>query len=536
MPTRVFPEVWPTIGGAVCDWIEAYLVHGPGPVAGSPVELTPEEQRFIFQMYEVHPDAPCGKSYCDCRPGRFRYDWSIYCRLKGARKSELAAWLAHAELFGPCRFGGWDTDGYPIPVSIYELGGTADIPFAATAEDQAKDTSWSSFHYIAQHCAHAASLEVTKDRVTVRSGGAGNARVVTSSSIARDGGRPTFTVEEETHLWILPELRELDRVLDFNLAKLGSLDPHGLKVSTMYGVGEGSVFEMDHRRWEESPEDSGILLDIRSAPDGLNPRDEGDILAGIRAAKGDAVWLDDQKLFQRFKRQPEAAQRFWWNKRTVSEKRAVNPDDWQAMARTDREVLPGESICIGFDGSIHDDSTALIACCLSDGFQFPLLILHPDGTEEGVMELRAEVDRVLYDAAARYHLVRMYADPPFWSDQMARWVADFGSTVVVPWWTNRDLAMAWATHRWSTGIAEKSWSHSGDAEFSSQVINAHKRATRIVVDRDTGRYGWVPTKERLGSPRKVDAAVASVLAYEARYDSIRSGALTARRKRRVYAF
>jgi hypothetical protein len=541
-------DLWPSIGGVACDFIESELVHGPGPVSGKSIELTPEEQRFIFSMYEVHPAEPCGRKHCNCvvNVGKFRYEWAIYCRMKGSRKSELAAWLTHFELVGPCRFGGWDAAGNPVAVSIWEMGGTADIPFAATAEDQAKDTAWSSFHFVAERCSYAHTLDITKDKVTVRQNGAGNARVVTSSSIARDGGRPTFTVEEEAHLWVLPELVELDRVLDYNLAKLGSNDPHGLKVSTMFGVGDGSVLESDFKRWEEDP-DSGILLDIRSARDSvfdpeigkdrpLNPKVDADILLGIQDAKGDAYWLDEYRIFRRFKRSKDAAIRYWWNKRAVSEKRAIDPDDW-AAAESDRAIVPGEPICVGFDGSLYDDSTAVIVSCLSDGFQWPALIYYPDGTEEGVNALRNEVDRVIFDLSCRFKIVRMYCDPPHWGDQIARWQGDYGSSTVVSWWTNRDLAMSWATHRWAEGIATKTWHHAADDDFTKQVVNAHKRSTRIIVDKETGGYGWVPTKERQGSRNKVDACVASVLAYEARVDAIRGGAQNAKKRSgKVYAF
>lgn len=513
-------------------------MHGPGPVRGSPVSLTEEEVRFIFRMYEVHPPQPCGRLKCDCRAnvGKFRFEWNIYCRLKGSRKSELAAWIAHAELYGPCRFGGWDAYGDPVSVSLWELGGTADIPFAATAEDQARDTSWSSFLDIAGNCVHADRLDVTNFKVSVQSGGAGNARVVTSSSVARDGGRPTFTVEEETHLWILPELVELDRVLDFNLAKLGTNDPHGLQVSTMFGVGEMSVLERYYERVEDDP-DSGILLDIRSAPDGLDPKNDDDILTGIRAAKGDAEWLDEYRLFRRFKRNPQASRRFWWNQRAVSEKRVVDPDDWRTCG-VERALVPGERITLGFDGSLYDDSTALVATCLSDGFQFAPLILSPDGTEDGVQVLRSEVDAALAHLFATYEVVRMYCDPPFWGDQIARWSGEFGAKRVFTWWTNRDVQMSFACQRWSDAIREGTLRHEvGNVEFDSAVRNAHKRSTRVVVDKGSGVFGFVIAKERLHSRLKVDAAVAAALSWEARGDAIRGGVLHERKRRgRVYAF
>jgi len=530
--------VWPSIGGYVCDFIEAELRHGPGPVKGQHVELTLEEQRFIYSMYEVHPVADCGRPHCDCRRnvGKFRYEWAIYCRLKGARKSELAAWITHAELFGPCRFAGWDANGDPVASTLWELGSTADIPFAATAEDQVKDTAWASFYDIAQTATYADDLDIGLTKVTVKRNGAGNARVVTSSSISRDGGRPTFTVEEEPHLWMLPDLLELDRVLNYNLAKLGASDPHGLKVSTMYGVGEGSVLEQDHRAVQED-EDSGILFDLRSARDGLDPKNDDDIFTGIRDAIGDAVWLDDYRIYRKFKRSRDKAVRFWWNKRSSSDKRAIDPDEWKACA-VDREPVPGELICIGFDGSLYNDSTALVVSCLADRYQWPALIYYPNGTEEDVFNLRAQVDLTLRELTDKFTLVRMYCDPPHWGEQIATWQGTYGDRVVLPWWTNRDLPMAWATHRWVEGIVEGTLTHHPDEEFAKQVANAHKRQTRIIVDTSTGDFGFVPTKDRPGSPHKIDAVISSILADEARLDAKRHGDDQPKKKRsgKVYAF
>jgi hypothetical protein len=34
-----FPVTFPTLGWTVIDWIENYLVHGPGDIQGSPSSL-----------------------------------------------------------------------------------------------------------------------------------------------------------------------------------------------------------------------------------------------------------------------------------------------------------------------------------------------------------------------------------------------------------------------------------------------------------------------------------------------------------------
>jgi len=304
----------------------------------------------------------------------------------------------------------------------------------------------------------------------------------------------------------------------------------------MFGVGEMSVLERYYERQLEDSE-SGVLFDLRSAPEGLDAKSDDDILTGIRAAKGDAVWLDEYKIFRRFKRNPSASRRFWWNQRTVSEKRVVDPDDWRACG-VERPLVPGERITLGFDGSLYDDSTALVATCLADGFQFAPLIAVPSGTEDGVHELRAEVDRKVTELFTEFEVVRMYCDPPFWGDQISRWSGDFGAKRVFTWWTNRDVQMSFASQRWSDAIREGTLKHeNGNIEFDAAVRNAHKRSTRVVVDKATGVFGFVIAKERQHSRLKVDAAVAAALSWEARSDAIRGGSLHERKRSgKVYAF
>jgi hypothetical protein len=528
--------LWPTIGLQCCDWIEAELVHGPGPVIGQSVKLTEEEVNFICQMYEVHPKGLCGRKFCDCfkNLGAFRYEWAIYCRLKGARKSELAAWLTHLELYGPCRFGGWDSDGDPVAVRMWDLGGTADIPFAATSSEQSKDTAWSSFYEIAKGCSYVDDLDINLEKISVQRNGSGNARVVTASSVRSDGGRPTFTVEEEVHLWIERELKELHEVLDRNLGKLGQNDPHGLKVSTMFAVGEDSVLENDYDSVQEGAD--SYLLDIRSAPDGLDPKSDEDIMRGIESAMGDATWIDPYRYYKKFKKNPRSGVRYWWNKRSTVENAAVSADEWRGT-NLFREVPKGEPICLGFDGSLYEDSTALIATAMEDGYQWPILIFYPDGSEQGVIEMRNAFDIALMQATTDYKLVRMYADPPHWGEYIAKWQNAYGDKVVIPLWTNRDLQMSWATHRWYEGIVTKTWYHSPDETFAKQVIAARRRNTAIIVDVEEGVKGWVPKKDRPNSPNKIDAETASILSYEARVDSIRLRLSSNETKsRKVYSF
>ena len=89
----------PTLGPEVVAWIETNLIHGPGDIQGTAVELDEERTRFIYTVYEVHPkDHPWA--------GRRVYPRAFLSRPKGWAKSELAAMIACAEVLGPVRFAG----------------------------------------------------------------------------------------------------------------------------------------------------------------------------------------------------------------------------------------------------------------------------------------------------------------------------------------------------------------------------------------------------------------------------------------------
>jgi hypothetical protein len=69
--------------------------------------------------------------------------------------------------------------------------------------------------------------------------------------------------------------------------------------------------------------------------------------------------------------------------------------------------------------------------------------------------------------------------------------------------------------------------------LSEHIANARRRKETV---RDSeGRPMWTIQKDRPGSPAKIDAAMAALLAWEARSDAIASGA-TKPRRRRVVAF
>jgi phage terminase large subunit-like protein len=79
--------------------------------------------------------------------------------------------------------------------------------------------------------------------------------------------------------------------------------------------------------------------------------------------------------------------------------------------------------------------------------------------------------------------------------------------------TNR-VRMQGATERFRTDLVAGRVTHNGDETLTRHVLNAQVREAR---------GGYFLTKSRPGSPDKIDAAVAAVLAYEARADALIAG-------------
>jgi len=187
----------------------------------------------------------------------------------------------------------------------------------------------------------------------------------------------------------------------------------------------------------------------------------------------------------------------------------VRPEDWDAlvsMAALDR----GDVICLGFDGSRYNDATALIACRLDDGLLTPLGVWEaPRGLREWEVPA-GEVDAAVAHAFNTYRVARAYCDPPLWQTEIDSWARDFGD-VVVRYPTNRSRFMG-ALERFRTDVASGVVPHDGSETLTRHVLNAQVREVR-------GGY-WL---EKATASDKIDAAIAGVLAYEARSDVLASG-------------
>ncbi len=309
-----------SLGWAGVDWIEHYLVHGPGDVQGQPVELDDEFAEFIVRAYILDP-----------RSGARIVRRAFLSRAKGRSKSGLAAFVVDFEALGPSRFSHFAEAGEVSPWGYeYEPGEPVGKPVTyvealcvATEEGQAGNTYDAVYYTLHPDTCSPALLEdygrldVGLTRINLP-GKRGFVEPVTSADTSKDGGKSTFIVADETHLWTLPRLHRLHGVMTRNLLKRKEASGWMLETSTMYAEGENSVAEGTHAYAESSARARKFLLfDHRQASESWDLDDRRQRLKALREAYGPAsAWMNLEALADSWD-DPQVSEadfrRFWLN-------------------------------------------------------------------------------------------------------------------------------------------------------------------------------------------------------------------------------
>ena len=342
----------------------------------------------------------------------------------------------------------------------------------------------------------------------------GRARVLAADVDTADGIIPTLALVDELH-------RHKSAGL-YGIFRDGLGPRHGqmLTISTA-GDHERSPLGQMRAAARKLPgvERVGKYLHVRAADKSfamhewsLERDDDVENLQLVKLANP-ASWQTIEQLAQRQKSPstlPWQWARFACGIWTGAEGWWVRPEDWDALA-TIAGLATGETITIGFDGSRFGDATALVACRLSDGYLQLLGVWEaPRGVGEWEVPAGA-VDAAIAHAFETFKVARAYFDPPLWQTEIDSWSRDFGEEVVVRYPTNRSRFMA-ALERFRTDVVSGVVPHDDDEALTRHVLAAQMRETR-------GGY-WL---EKATTSDRIDAAIASVLAYEARSDVLASG-------------
>lgn len=178
---------------------------------------------------------------------------------------------------------------------------------------------------------------------------------------------------------------------------------------------------------------------------------------------------------------------------------------WDAVADPSRVVAPKSKIVLAFDGSASGDSTALLGCTVGPTPHLFVVGLWENPGDPRWRVPRAEVDHAIDAAFARYDVLELAADPWGWRSELEAWAARHGERRVVEWNTANAQRMAPATDRAFQAVTERTVSHDGDPRLAAHV--AHCVATSTAL-------GDLVHKDKRNSPRKIDAAVAAIVALD----------------------
>lgn len=537
----------PTLGWYAIDWIAANLA-APDSQGQEPMILTLEQEDFLLRWYELDPET--------CRFTRRR---GLLGRPRGWGKSPILGAIGLLEGLADVLPGGWDADGQPVGQPWSRVR-TPLVHVAAVSEAQARNT-W------------RAMLEMCEGPVVDNYPGiepldtminfpVGKAEMLTANARTVKGARSTFGILDQTEEWVASNggLR-LAQTIRTNCTKVGG---RTLESPNAFIPGEGSVAEESAAYAQAIVEgralNDGLLYDHREAPGSTDIHDRESLIAGLRYAYGCSSddpggcvlhdppcrpgWApivsnadmffdpanDYQQLRSDFLNQITHASDSWvtrpeWNGRAAATVR----DAGEVV----REPEARDVVVLGFDGSRKRgrgiaDATALVACRVSDGFLWPLRVWEqPSGPEgESWMVPTDEVDAEVRDAFETYSVVGFYADPSKWESSIAKWEALYGTKLKIrgsrsnpiTWWMSGGVNRAKVTkslEAFRGALIDKELVHSGDQVLTRHVLNARRR-------RNSAGYGIY--KAYPDSPDKIDAAIAAVLAWQARLDALAAGA------------
>jgi phage terminase large subunit-like protein len=523
-------ERFPSLGGQVCDFIESYLVHGPGDLRGSPVKLDDEKRALIWRMYEVYPQ---GHEHT----GRRRFKRAAISLRKGSAKTELGALITAVELHpeGPVRCDGFDAKGQPVGIGVVD----AYIPMVAYTEEQSDELAYNALKVILEYSSVADAFDIGLERI-MRINGDGKAVSLPAAPDARDGARTTFQLFDETHRMNMPRLRQAHKTMLANIPKRYLSDAWTLEITTAPAPGENSVAEatMEYARQvaDGKIEDSRLFFFHRQASDQHDLTTPEGVRAAVLEASGPvAGWSDIDGICEQW-RDPTAdksyLERVWLNRLVRSSERAFDMLAYDKLVDADYMPPNGDMITLGFDGARWHDATAVVGTHVETGFQMLLgLWERPETATDGEWEVPADdVDGVVAEAFERWNVWRMYCDPPYWESTVAGWAGKYGEKRVFEWWTNRQKPMAYAIKSYVNAIATGELLHDGNPHLRRHLGAAVRRNLRIRDEE--GLPLWTIYKERPDSPFKIDAAMAGILSWEARNDALTAGVKT--RKTSVY--
>jgi phage terminase large subunit-like protein len=460
------------LGRGVVKWIEANCVYGEGDKFGQKVKLESFQKLFVLQLYEVKPN------------GKRRYRRALLEVPKGNGKTPLSAWIGAYELTHQA---------------------SAVIPVAAASYDQA-ELLFGDLRNCVSEGPLIEHLEPFEAEIQVR-GGPGRAYKVAAVAGTNDGQRPSCFLADEIHEWlgnkarvhivIANGLSKRTESLNLNTttpgadleSMAGKMHEHGLRVNAGEVRDDEFLFV-----WYGCPEGRYDLTDpdqLRQAIRDANPA--ADAFLNVEDVAGRHDQIPSYEFARYHLGQWTSVWETW-----------LPEGAWDALARPDLQIPDGAEVFLGFDGSFNNDSTALVVVTNGDVPHIDVAACweRPERAPEGWAVPIIDVEEEIRLACRRWKVKEIACDPYRWARTLQALDAE---RLPIMEFNQNPSTMTPATQRFYEAVVNGGLTHSGDPRLARHISN-----TVVKVDARGSRLA----KESKASMRKIDLAIASVMAFD----------------------
>lgn len=550
-----FPTLWVGL-----DWIERHCVIPDRDNKGRPFVMYEWQLWCAANHYRVRPTAKVGQLNT-----AFHYRRSLIIAPQKTGKGPFSAAIITLEALGPCLFAGWAKGGEVYRCEDHGCGcgweyeyaagepmgrrwATPLIQLTATSDDQT-DNVYAPLKSMLKHGPLAPLVTVGEEFTRLPNDG--KIETVTSSALSRLGNPIIFAMQDETQLYT--PANKLVKVARTQRRGAAGMGGRSMETTNPWDPSEDSVAQQswmskapDIFKFWRNPDREMTLRHTDGTPYKFTvKRERRKILAYVYAGSltTDAIYEDtdgtlvyghvdldsiEAEVVEVMERDPGEAERFFGNREVAGLGSWMEREAWVARA-VQREVPQGTPVVVGFDGSDVDDWTGF-RCQTRDGHQFtpkfpdgaPMLWNPADYPDNQVPRL--EVSAALDSIMAQFDVVRVYADPPYWTTEIDSWSEKYGEDKVFKWYTRRVDQMHQAAERLITDVRKKdtTFTHDG-CIYTEAHVTAARKARRGTVQPGTDQAQLKYVLAKPGDGRKIDMAIPSILANQAHGDVTAAG-------------
>lgn len=458
---------------------------------------------FIESCCRVTKDsyaAPVGE-LLTVRPWTRELIGHVYARRRDGR-------LRHRQaLVGLPRKNVKSTTGAGLGLGGLVLGADGSEVYSCAADkDQAKIVFGTARRMVELDPDLAGLLKLYRDAIEYAAAGSVY-RALSAEAFTKEGLNPNLVLFDEVHAQPNRELWDV-----MALASGARRDPLMIGITTA-GVrtdatGQDSLcygmYQYGKRVASGELVDPAFFMAWWEAAAGADHRDPA---TWQDANPGYGDFIDPEDFASAVLRTPEQEFRTKRCNQWVSTKATWLPHGAWAACAVERPVPDGAEVVLGFDGSFNNDSTALVVVELAEGDQLPHLDVAgcwerpPDADPSWAVSI-VEVEEAIRQACLRWRVRAVSCDPYRWARTLQALDAEGLPMEDFPQSPQR---MVPATQRFYEAVLNGALTHSGDPRLARHIDNAVLR-----VDQRGARLA----KETKSSPRKIDLAVAAVMALD----------------------